>query len=623
MALTCAHVVRDHLGLGGTTPAERPTGKVTLTFGALRREVGACVAECGWFPDRTGGELEDMAVLLLDDPLDEIPHPGLAPVDPPDRAPCYAYGSLAAYTGVGQTAWAMIARNLNDRGWHQLDADATRGGYFLKRGFSGAPVLDPLGTTIWGMVVEVDKGAEEERRLVAFAHPADALRDAHNAVKRCARLAGRPAPGLSIRADGPLDPLARETVVAIGVAPDGATVQASGLGEASTAVEPAISEDLLDAVRAMATAGVDPGTRDLASAGLHGLQLGNTEPAERFFKARIAEVLPPPPAESHIALSTGWLARLRGNLARLAGTILKPGHTLALPTPPSQREDASTLAAENRRLGAVLALRDVRRGLAAYEAAARLEPHDTWTWIEVCRLARSAGDLERAASAATRALAAARAAGDERDSMAALNELGDIRVSQGGLTAAKLAFQSARDVAAELAAADPGNAGWRRDLSVSWNKLGDVRRDQGDLAGALQAYEDGRVIAAELAASDPGNAGWRRDLSVSLERVAFIREEKGDRAGAHTAWDEALAVSGPLADAFPDSVDLRTTPVIQLAGLARTLDPTSPAAVDEARRLYERALGLLQPLAEAGRLDAQRRGWIKWLEEERATSGGP
>ena len=209
VAVTCAHVVRDHLGIGPVTPAERPDTSLTLNFGALRRPIGARVAECGWFPDGTGADLEDIAVLILDEPLDQIPHAGIAPVDPPERAVCYAYGSLATHTGVGQTAWAYITHNLNDSGWYQLDADASRGGYFVKRGFSGAPVMDPMGVTIWGMVVAVDKGAEEEKRLVAFALPADALRDAHLAVRRCARDANRLTPNVTVpprRAFGPAGP---------------------------------------------------------------------------------------------------------------------------------------------------------------------------------------------------------------------------------------------------------------------------------------------------------------------------------------------------------------------------------------------------------------------------------
>ena len=265
----------------------------------------ARVAECGWFPDRSGQVfLEDIAVLLLDEPLDHVPNPGLAVVEPPDRADCYAYGSLSDYTGIGQSAWAMIARNLNDRGWHQLDADTTKGGYFVQRGFSGAPVLDPLGNTVWGMVVEVDKGAESERRLVAFALPAEALRDAHAAVRRCARKANWPAPDIRLHAEGPLEPLVRETAVALAAKSAGGTAQASGLADPA---DRAIGEDRLDAVRTLAAAGDDPARRDLAAASLRGLSVGNIADAERFFTAR-----PPGPPEPRSARPLeGWLAPLR------------------------------------------------------------------------------------------------------------------------------------------------------------------------------------------------------------------------------------------------------------------------------------------------------------------------
>src|SRR3954468_20001341 len=89
VALTCAHVVRDHLGLGVRSPSARPTQKLCLNFGGLRRPVSARVAECGWFPEDTGVELEDIAVLILDEQLDEIRHPNLAAVDPPDQQYCY------------------------------------------------------------------------------------------------------------------------------------------------------------------------------------------------------------------------------------------------------------------------------------------------------------------------------------------------------------------------------------------------------------------------------------------------------------------------------------------------------------------------------------------------------
>ena len=52
---------------------------------------------------------------------------------------------------------------------------AASSGYKVRRGFSGAPVFDELGNTIWGMVVtvETDPGI-----YVAFSIPAEDLREA-------------------------------------------------------------------------------------------------------------------------------------------------------------------------------------------------------------------------------------------------------------------------------------------------------------------------------------------------------------------------------------------------------------------------------------------------------------
>ena len=63
---------------------------------------------------------------------------------------------------------------------------------------------------------------------------------------------------------------------------------------------------------------------------------------------------------------------------------------------------------------------------------------------------------------------------------------------------------------------------------------------------------------------------------------------------------------------------LRTTPVVHLAGVARTMTKDDPASRAEARALLERALALLRPLDVAGRLDANRAGWISWIEGELA-----
>ena len=112
-------------------------------------------------------------------------------------------------------------------------------------------------------------------------------------------------------------------------------------------------------------------------------------------------------------------------------------------------------------------------------------------------------------------------AGDERERSVALNELGDVRMSQGDLTAALENYRAAMAIRERLAASDPGNAEWQRDLSISHERIGDVLAE-GDLTAALEDYRAAISIRERLAASDPDNAGWQRDLSISHNKIGDV-----------------------------------------------------------------------------------------------------
>src|SRR5579864_9335950 len=68
LAITCAHGIRDHLGLPSPTPKECPSAKIVVRFAALGSEVPGRVLAKGWFPDsaRSTEGLSDIAVIRLD-----------------------------------------------------------------------------------------------------------------------------------------------------------------------------------------------------------------------------------------------------------------------------------------------------------------------------------------------------------------------------------------------------------------------------------------------------------------------------------------------------------------------------------------------------------------------------
>lgn len=173
-AVTCTHVVRDHLGLKAT-PATAPELPVALRFEAVDAEVQATVVAEGWYPDSAGGlagRLRDVAFLRLSARVEAegLRYPGLAPWVPRGGRPALVIGAEPGYQGMSQSVPVKLAQHPNNRGLWQLDA-ASSIGFAVVRGFSGAPLLDEAGTVVWGMVVEVDaKG-----RPIAFAVGADQL----------------------------------------------------------------------------------------------------------------------------------------------------------------------------------------------------------------------------------------------------------------------------------------------------------------------------------------------------------------------------------------------------------------------------------------------------------------
>ena len=135
IALTCAHVVRDHLGLTVPTPLEAPSARISVRFEGLNREIFGRVIEKGWFPDSVQGvdALSDIAVLKLEEKVAEITIPAIARNMPNQRFDAFVFGAGPGYESIGQQPQVKIVGVPNLRGWRELDSVPT--GFSVKRGF--------------------------------------------------------------------------------------------------------------------------------------------------------------------------------------------------------------------------------------------------------------------------------------------------------------------------------------------------------------------------------------------------------------------------------------------------------------------------------------------------------
>ena len=78
LAVTCAHVVRNHLGLGKVTPKRAPKEKIKLRFPAVDLERDGKVLPGGWHadPEQGGGRvLRDVALIRLSESMGTLTCP--------------------------------------------------------------------------------------------------------------------------------------------------------------------------------------------------------------------------------------------------------------------------------------------------------------------------------------------------------------------------------------------------------------------------------------------------------------------------------------------------------------------------------------------------------------------
>lgn len=189
-------------------------------------------------------------------------------------------------------------------------------------------------------------------------------------------------------------------------------------------------------------------------------------------------------------------ALLKGDTV-LAEQLLRRQEDQAAAAAVTKRHEAADLA---REIAALAVGRDSPTALAALERAARYEPEDFWTLIQ----------------------------------------LGDAQVVLGQTLASLASYRGAQAIAEAVTAQTPVDTSEydsaQRDLSVSHNRIGDVLVAQGDGPGALAAYRKGLAIREALAARDPANAEWQRDLIVSNVKLG---EATGDKSYAHRALEIA------------------------------------------------------------------------------------
>jgi serine/threonine protein kinase len=136
----------------------------------------------------------------------------------------------------------------------------------------------------------------------------------------------------------------------------------------------------------------------------------------------------------------------------------------------------------------------------------------------------------------------------------ALQQLGEVRMSQGKLAPAANLMRLSIEIAARLAAKDSLNGRWQIGLAHSQFWAGNVDWELGNVDSALQHFLPFVTISKRLIAHYPDSLGYREELAYALNNIGFAKQAKGDLAGAVEWYRASRGINQQLVDLRPDSL---------------------------------------------------------------------
>lgn len=150
----------------------------------------------------------------------------------------------------------------------------------------------------------------------------------------------------------------------------------------------------------------------------------------------------------------------------------------------------------------------------------------------------------------------------------ALHQIGQVRVSQGQLPQARLAFAEAASLGEALVARQPDCEEWHFELAQSLFGLGQVDWNQGDLVSALARFHSYLRIAEGRLALDGESSKWQMEVAYASTNVALVLQAMGRLAEAESELARSIAIKRSRHELEPGNLEWLTSLANGLAWLA-------------------------------------------------------
>ncbi len=132
-----------------------------------------------------------------------------------------------------------------------------------------------------------------------------------------------------------------------------------------------------------------------------------------------------------------------------------------------------------------------------------------------------------------------------------LRQIGDVRMAQGQLDDALVAFNESLLITARLAERDPDDSNAQIGLANSHFYVGLVHWQKGELGEARDKFKTVLPIVNRLSELEPENAKWFEERGFAYTNVGRVLELEGDLEGALQAYEQVMVANRRLIDLEP------------------------------------------------------------------------
>lgn len=201
----------------------------------------------------------------------------------------------------------------------------------------------------------------------------------------------------------------------------------------------------------------------------------------------------------------------------------------------------------------------------------------------------------------------------QRDLAIILEHIGHVQKAKGNLSGAINAYQKSLKMVEPLTVINPSNRGLQRQLSTTYNLIGYILLTQKKIEEAKAAFEKSQAIRQVLAESDIANAGWQHDLAVSLSNIGDIFFMQGELKEAQGLFEKSHTIRKKLVENTPSNAGWQKGLVVSHFKIMEVAQQNGDNPT--ARRHGERAIRILNLLAEQDLLQGEQKQWIGAIEE--------